>query len=134
MKITEYRNAVSKSADNSMIDMEINHPNYGWIPYLWIDGDPEAMIDNVSLRAAVGDNFAPYVEPVPTDEELARGARTHREAILNREVDPLVSNALRWASLSDEDRQKWAAYRQALLDVPQQPGFPRDIVWPEKPA
>lgn len=29
---------------------------------------------------------------------------------------------------------EWAMYRQALLDVPQQPGFPYDIVWPTKPA
>lgn len=133
MKITEYRNAVSKSADNSMIDMEINHPIHGWIPYLWIDGDPEAMIDNDALRAAVGDNFAPYVEPVFTDEELARGARTHREAILMREVDPIVSNALRWAGMTEAERQAIQDYRQALLDVPQQEGFPRNINWPVKP-
>ena len=27
----------------------------------------------------------------------------------------------------------WRAYRQALRDVPQQPGFPLDIDWPELP-
>ena len=27
----------------------------------------------------------------------------------------------------------WARYRQALRDLPQQPGFPFDIRWPEKP-
>lgn len=27
----------------------------------------------------------------------------------------------------------WAIYRQALRDVPQQPGFPTNITWPEKP-
>ena len=32
-------------------------------------------------------------------------------------VDAIAGNALRWA-----------AYRQALLDVPQQVGFPHDVV------
>jgi hypothetical protein len=27
----------------------------------------------------------------------------------------------------------WAAYRQALRDVPQQPGFPWNIQWPRRP-
>lgn len=27
----------------------------------------------------------------------------------------------------------WVAYRQALRDVPQQSGFPQNIVWPVKP-
>lgn len=29
--------------------------------------------------------------------------------------------------------QEWLDYRQALRDVPQQAGFPKNIVWPEKP-
>lgn len=28
---------------------------------------------------------------------------------------------------------EWAAYRQALRDVPQQEGFPNSINWPAKP-
>ena len=31
-------------------------------------------------------------------------------------------------------REQWAAYRQALRDVPQQPGAPWDVVWPEPPG
>lgn len=30
-------------------------------------------------------------------------------------------------------KDKYAAYRQALRDVPQQPGFPNNIQWPVKP-
>lgn len=29
--------------------------------------------------------------------------------------------------------QEWADYRQALRDVPEQPGFPEDIEWPAEP-
>lgn len=28
---------------------------------------------------------------------------------------------------------EWVAYRQALRDVPAQPGFPENITWPTKP-
>lgn len=37
------------------------------------------------------------------------------------------------ASLSDVARAEWAAYRQALREVPQQPDFPLSINWPAKP-
>ena len=30
-------------------------------------------------------------------------------------------------------KTKYSAYRQALRDVPQQPGFPENIQWPAKP-
>lgn len=30
-------------------------------------------------------------------------------------------------------KDKWAPYRQALRDVPQQSGFPENITWPTKP-
>lgn len=40
-----------------------------------------------------------------------------------------------WTQVADApvDRAAWAAYRQALRDVPDQPGFPDAIVWPEEP-
>lgn len=41
-----------------------------------------------------------------------------------------------WTQLPDvpiETKSAWATYRQALRDVPQQAGFPTDIVWPEAP-
>ena len=40
-----------------------------------------------------------------------------------------------WTQAPDApvDQQAWADYRQALRDIPQQEGFPEDVVWPEKP-
>lgn len=60
-------------------------------------------------------------------------ARDQRDFYL-REMDEVVSNPLRWSSFTEEKKQEWTVYRQALLDVPQQAGFPLDIAWPEKPA
>jgi hypothetical protein len=42
-------------------------------------------------------------------------------------------NAVRWNSMTQEQRDAWTQYRQDLLDVPSQPGFPRNIIWPTKP-
>lgn len=38
------------------------------------------------------------------------------------------------APLSDEDRSRWAVYRQSLRDVPQSSDSPDDVVWPAKPS
>ena len=35
--------------------------------------------------------------------------------------------------LSDAQRTAWSAYRQALRDLPEQEGWPMNIVWPEEP-
>jgi len=31
------------------------------------------------------------------------------------------------------DQAAWAQYRQALRDIPQQDGFPENVIWPTKP-
>src|SRR5699024_616641 len=68
-------------------------------------------------------------EPEPTAEEKARWKRDG----LVRELDAIVSNPLRWAEFDEPTKQALADYRQALLDVPQQEGFPDDIDWPVNP-
>ena len=50
------------------------------------------------------------------------------------ERDKLI-DATDWTVLGDAktDKEDWKAYRQALRDVPEQEGFPYDVVWPEPP-
>ena len=36
--------------------------------------------------------------------------------------------------LSDEEKDLWTEYRQALRDIPQQEGFPFDVEFPERPV
>lgn len=60
---------------------------------------------------------------------LAEEVRNKRDALL-KELDSVVSNPLRWASLSQVEQEAYATYRQALLDVPQQFGFPTEVVFP----
>jgi hypothetical protein len=35
--------------------------------------------------------------------------------------------------LTTEQQQEWATYRQALRDIPQQSGYPFNIIWPVQP-
>jgi hypothetical protein len=94
--------------------------------------DHTKQIFNECIEGKWG-NIAEFVPYVPTTEELAAQVRFQRDALL-QEVDSIVGNPLRWASFSQTQQTAWADYRQALLDVPQQPGFPNTISWPTKPA
>ena len=131
--ITQVRNAASLQSDNARMDVEINHPQHGWIPYTLDPADTDTTIDNDEVMALIGTDFAAYV--APTAEELAATAaaeiRSQRDQLL-LEVDAFVGNPLRWAALSSDKQAEWATYRTALLDVPQQAGFP-DVTWPTKP-
>jgi len=64
-------------------------------------------------------------------DRLTREARARRDTLLKEVVDSV--NPMRWEALTDIQKDAWRAYRQALLDVPQQEGFPNNIVWPEVP-
>lgn len=73
-----------------------------------------------------------------TDEEKAEEdawmsgeIRAQRDYKLRWDVDCL--NPIRWAGLTTEQQTAMTNYRQQLLDVPAQEGFPWDVTWPEKP-
>lgn len=77
-----------------------------------------------------------------TAEEYAQAEidRVHYETdVLPVEIrkkrDDLLT-ACDWTQANDipqATKDKWAAYRQALRDVPQQSGFPLNVAWPQKP-
>ena len=131
----EYRNA--KHIGQNRIDCEINHPDRGWIPFTCDPEDTGARFDVVELhgRMAADPDTAPYIPPTQAelDAIAAKQVRRQRDFILATQVDPLISNPLRWGDMTAERQQAWADYRRALLDIPQQPGFPNDVVWPILP-
>ena len=69
-----------------------------------------------------------------TDSEKSTNIRDMRELLLTTDVDPIVTNPLRWDSLSTSKQDEWKVYRQALLDVPGQESFPSSVTWPTKPS
>jgi hypothetical protein len=68
-------------------------------------------------------------DPIPSDD-TAGIVRADRDRMLR------LSD---WTQLADapittEQVVAWATYRQALRDVPEQPGFPETVTWPTAPV
>jgi len=91
-----------------------------------------------SEDADVGDLYADgvFTKYDPKSDPVAivkkeKSVRDFRDETLKLSVDTL--NPIRWAALSTEQQEAWTTYRQALLDLTDQPGFPFEIVWPTKP-
>lgn len=62
------------------------------------------------------------------DADCAARIRADR----NRKLTECDWTQLSDSPLSDADKVAWAAYRQALRELPEQPGFPWNVVWPVK--
>jgi hypothetical protein len=107
------------------------------IPAGCVETTPPSMTEGQIAR---WDGSVWAVEDIPTPEaedeaepvDPAEEARAERDNILVTVVDPLVSNPFRWADLTSDKQAEWSNYRQELLDVPQQDGFPT-VVWPTNP-
>ena len=88
-----------------------------------VDMPPQPSINHVfdyATKAWVFDTF------YATQQAYAK-----RKLLLNDGVDRI--SPIWWASMTTEQQQAWSQYRQDLLDVPEQMGFPADIVWPTEP-
>jgi len=125
--ITQVRNAQSLQADNLSMDVEINHPQFGWIPYTLNPSDTDTTIDNDEVMSLIGTDFGAYVAPAAEEINIALAVdvRAERNARLAKSdwrasQDVTMSNA-------------WRDYRQALRDVTAQAGFPNNIIWPSQP-
>lgn len=96
------------------------------IPFTADINDVEAHGRDIFARAQSGEfgEVAPFLPTAPTLEEVSAAIRELRNYKLQTEVDPVVSNPLRWADLSPEQQQAYANYRQALLNMPEDPQFP----------
>lgn len=130
-----YRNA--RRLANGWIDCEIEHATYGWIPFTCNPADTGAQFNVADLHTQMDADPATAAYVPPTQEELdataAETVRMERDTKLATEVDPLVTNSLRWADLTAEKQAEWTTYRRALLDLTAQAGFPHSINWPVKP-
>lgn len=128
------KNLQYSNYSNTTVDMEILHPTYGWIPFTASADDPESHGRELYSKAIAGDfgTIAPYagLNEIEID---AMYIRSQRDQLLS-EVDIVVSNPLRWNDMTKLDQQLWSEYRQLLLDVPQQEGFPSNVIWPIKPT
>ncbi len=96
-----YRNA--KYIANGLIDCEIEHPEYGWIPFTCDLADKGALFDVAELYAAMeaDPETAPYVyvPPAPLTPEQLSALRGEAYRL---ESDPLFFKAQRGEATMDE--------------------------------
>lgn len=74
-------------------------------------------------------NGVPQAPSGPTDEEVADGVRSMRDALLAETDWVVVFHTEKGTNIPLE----WEVYRQALRDITTQGGFPHDVVRPTKP-
>lgn len=65
----------------------------------------------------------------PSVEDLAEVVRRARDQLLNASDFTQLPDAP-----SSIDKAAWQVYRQLLREIPDQPGFPTNVVWPEVPT
>lgn len=87
-------------------------------------------------RERRGEDLSWAVEKIPEkteaekQEDAEKSVRAKRDSLIS-ETDYLLASDY---PISAEDLEAVKVYRQALRDVPQQEGFPFDVVWPDLPV
>lgn len=76
--------------------------------------------------------------PASSDEQLAVVVRAQRDALLSNVYDPAVAMLQRAIRMGDDSvtgkLAEFDAWAVALQAIPEQPGFPQDVVWPIQPT
>jgi len=93
--------------------------------------DPVRPDDN--LFTSVENPDGSWTATPRTADDLA--ARLAQQAAAVRADRNARLAATDWTQITDStaDKAAWAAYRQALRDVPSQAGFPQSVTWPQEP-
>ena len=88
----------------------------------WCNSNRAMIVDK-------GDYYEVVPVPEPTNDELARIVRGNRDAKLSA-TDYLLTSDY---PISEENLEEVKVYRQALRDITEHPGFPKDVIWPDVP-
>ena len=115
----EYRNAAYNQ--HGTIDLEFNHPAYGWIPFTASPHDTEKLGRDLYALALKGE-VAPYVEPEPeppTVSEYKAAIVAHLDAAAQAR---LYDGAVSIATYVNSTNPAWAAEATAFVAW-------RDAVW-----
>ena len=121
-----------------LLGMNIHLSDNSIIPYAYrVDGeeDNDGFICQAVKHDYISGNFTEIHEcpdwKIQLEKEvLSLDVRLERNKLLSN-TDHLIQSDY---PISDEKKQEIKVYRQALRDIPQQDGFPDNIVWPDKPV
>lgn len=89
----------------------------------------------VNMPSKPGDNYVFDYTSKTWQPDLALAASSaiaKRSKLLAEGPDRV--NPIWWAAMSATEQAEVANYRQALLDITNQSGYPMDIAWPEIPS
>ena len=137
MNYKQIKNPIWANVEHTVINCEVdfNDLKEEFVPFSADLKDSYAhtkQIFNECIEGKWGD-IAEFKPHIPTTEELEQQVRRQRNDLL-QQLDSIVGNPLRWASFSTDQQTELANYRQELLDVPQQTGFPDTVDFPVKPT
>ena len=90
-----------------------------------IEADPFNLRMDIASEQLVPSTPAPITGAM--DAPTVRAERDRRMA-------ETIGISLRALRTGQPLPSNWAAYMQALADIPQQPGFPAAVTWPEPPT
>lgn len=120
--INTARNPKWANYRKSSIDLEVdfNELDEEYVPFNAHPNDIVSWGPELYNRAVAGEFGVVAEFEIPADitgEDALNLIRSDRDNLLKNEVDPIVSNPLRWSSMTEAKQQEWADYRQALLDL-----------------
>lgn len=115
---------------------------YGWIPYTFVDAvlDENEILVGTTLTLTEFELIETQQKRGLTQEEINNKYEEETYNLnttlrVNRNIFLQESDwtQLNDAALSNEKKEQWATYRQALRDLPQNTPDPRNVSWPQKP-
>lgn len=136
LEYTIVQNPVWADKEHTIINCEVNFNSLPeeFVSFTASSTDSEPHGVEIYNKCIAGDFgvIADYTPIVKTAEELAASGRSQRNRLLS-ELDIALSNPIRYESYTSEQISALTLYRQELLDVPQQVGFPTSFSYPDKP-
>jgi len=82
---------------------------------------------------ALGQRIVADEDGTPTLGEQVQPAATEVSARRQRDALLAASDWTQGRDVPESISQRWAGYRQALREIPEQSGFPTEVDWPEAP-
>lgn len=113
------------------LDLKIPGEDWEQVEYCARPGGG-GICDDVIAAIQRGEFSGMIADGSPTVEQYWEDVRAKRdELLIESDIEVLPD---RWEAMTPEERTAWAAYRQALRDIPQSHSEPLDIDWPTPPA